>query len=243
MCIGLEDGIDAANHKEQLEPEGGTVGRIPQPKGTRGSLRWIQHFVNESPEALNAAIGTGPIDWRSPRKEDKYAEYRDSAFLDLLGITLPQRPLASFWPSRGPQWDALGRARSGEVVLVEAKAHVEEILSPASRSSDDSLKKIRASLGETAAALCAQRGSVDWSQRFYQYTNRLAHAYLLKQLNGVPALLVFLYFIGDSDMNGPQSRREWDAALSVLHEAVGLRGRVPSYVKEVFIDIPRLSVG
>lgn len=217
------------------------MGRIPQQKGTRGSLRWIQHFVNEAPDALNAAIGNGPIEWRSPRKEDKYAEYRDSAFLDLLGIKLPRRSLTSFWPSGGPQWDALGRAESGEVVLVEAKAHVGEILTPASRGSEDSLKRIRASLAETATALGALPGSVDWSQRFYQYTNRLAHTYLLNRLNGVRALLVFLYFIGDRDMDGPQSRREWEAALAVVHEALGLRGRVPPYAKNIFIDVPEAS--
>lgn len=215
--------------------------RIPQPKGTRGSLRWIQHFVNEAPDALNATIGIGPIEWRSPLAIDDYAEYRDSSFLDLLGIKLPRRSLASFWPSGGPQWDALGRAESGEVVLVEAKAHVGEILTPASRGSEDSLKRIRASLAETATALGALPGSVDWSQRFYQYTNRLAHAYLLNRLNGVRAVLAFLYFIGDSDMNGPQSRREWEAALAVVHEALGLRGRVPPYAKNVFIDVPEVS--
>jgi hypothetical protein len=31
--------------------------RIPQPRGERGSLRWIQHFVNNDPDSLNAAIG------------------------------------------------------------------------------------------------------------------------------------------------------------------------------------------
>lgn len=215
--------------------------RIPQPKGTRGSLRWIQHFVNEAPDALNAAIGIGPIEWHSPVAIDDYAEYRDSSFLDLLGIKLSRRSLASFWPSGGPQWDALGRAESGEVVLVEAKAHVCEILTPGSRGSEDSLKRIRASLAETATALGGLPGSVDWSQRFYPYTNRLAHAYLLNRLNGVRAVLVFLYFIGDSDMDGPLSRREWNAAIAVVHDALGLRGRIPPYVKDVFIDIPKLE--
>ena len=214
------------------------MGRFPQPRATRGSLRWVQHFVNERRNVLDAAIGIGPIQWRSPLANDGFAEYRDSSFLDLLGVELPRRSLASFWPARGPQWDALGRAESGELVLVEAKAHVGEILTPGSQASADTLLLIRQSLDETAKHLGALSGSVDWSQRFYQYTNRLAHAYLLNELNGLSTLLVFLYFIGDREMDGPTSRREWDAALVVLHEALGLRGRVPKYVKDAFVDVP-----
>lgn len=213
------------------------MGCVPQPKGTRGSLRWIQHFVNENPMALDSAIGIGPIKWRSPLACDHYAEYRDSAALELLKVELPRRSLASFWPARGPQWDALGRAASGEAILVEAKAHVPEILSPGCQASAASLPRIRTSLAETAEGVGAQRGAVDWSQRFYQYTNRLAHAYLFNVLNGVPALLVFLYFIGDREMDGPETRHEWEAALAVLHEALGLRGRMPRYAKDVFVDV------
>lgn len=49
--------------------------------------------------------------------------------------------------------------------------------------------------------------------------------------------LSFVHFIGDADVNRPSDRREWEAALTVLHEALGLRGRIPRYVAEVFIDV------
>jgi hypothetical protein len=215
-----------------------SMSRIPQPKGTRGSLRWVQHFVNEDTDALSTAIGLGPIEWISPLSNDDYAEYRDSEALEKLGVNLTRRSLSSFWPARGPQWDALGRTASGELILVEAKAHIGEILTPGTKASPGSLRLIRASLKETAKALRASPGAVDWSQTFYQYTNRLAHAYLWRVLNGLPAFLVFLYFLGDREMEGPESRREWDAAIAVLHEALGLRGRVPPYVKEVFVEVP-----
>ncbi len=78
---------------------------------------------------------------------------------------------------------------------------------------------------------------MDWSQRFYQYTNRIAHAYLLGILNGLPAMLVFVYFTGDLDMDGPQTRREWESAIAVLHEALGLRGRMPPYVKDAYLKV------
>jgi len=211
------------------------MSRFSQKKATRGSQRWIQFLVNERPDILNKRIGLGRINWLSPIKSDKYAEYRDETFLDLLGIELKKRPLSDFWPKGGPQWDALGISESGEKILVEAKAHIPEIFS-SSKASPKSLKLIRASLAETSSAFKAKRG-IDWSQHFYQYTNRLAHAYLLKKLNGIPTRLLFIYFIGDTYMKGPETESEWQAAIKVLHEALGIRGRIPSYVSDVFIDV------
>jgi hypothetical protein len=89
----------------------------------------VQWFVNHAPHVLDEQIGLGPIDWRSPLREDDYAEYRDAAFLERIGVILGQRPLDGFWPRGGPQWDALGRAASGEPVIVEAKAHLNELYS------------------------------------------------------------------------------------------------------------------
>jgi hypothetical protein len=144
------------------------MGRFPQSAGTRGSQRWIQVAIEVAPQDLSDAIGCGPIDWKSPLVSDDYAEYRDQAFLDRLGVTLQKRSLDSFWPVGGPQWDALGVARSGELILVEAKAHVPEMLSPPNGATASlSIDRIRESLTETAAALKAGPG-VDWSQRFYR---------------------------------------------------------------------------
>jgi len=193
-------------------------------------------LINENPSALDHAVGLGRITWSSPLENDEFSEYRDQAFLDRLGIELPLRSLVDFWPAGGPQWDALGKAASGDVILLEAKAHVGEILSPPSEARPDNLKKIRASLQETASALGATPGT-DWALRFYQYANRLAHAYLLQELNRIATRMVFVYFIGDREMDGPQSRREWEAAIAVLHESLGIRGRVPRYVIDVFIDV------
>jgi len=68
------------------------MGRIIQPKGTKGSLRWIQHVVNDCPDVISKplidAIGAGKeqsIEWLSPKADDYYSEYRDHEFLDLLG--------------------------------------------------------------------------------------------------------------------------------------------------------------
>lgn len=212
------------------------MSRVPQKRALKGSQRWIQTLVNEHPQVLNAAIGITDITWLSPLANDKYAEYRDATFLERLDIGSLRPALESFWPAGGPQWDALGRAQSGEVVLVEAKAHIPELLSPATQATDDSLTLIRRSLSETASALGATPG-MDWALRFYQYTNRLAHGHFLHNIHGVRTRLVFLYIVGDGDVNGPEHRSEWEAALIVLYEALGLRGKRLRFKVDSFVDI------
>src|SRR5947209_5497144 len=74
------------------------MSRFPQKLCAEGSLRWVQWFVNHAPHVLDEQIGLGPIDWRSPLREDDYAEYRGAAFLERIGMILERRPLESFWP-------------------------------------------------------------------------------------------------------------------------------------------------
>ena len=223
------------------------MGRYPQKHdGAKRSLKWIQDFVNGRPTEFDAAIHSAskgkiktPIDWKSPLAGDKYAEYRDSAFLDLLNLHLPNRTLKSFWPRYGPQWDALGMDSYGTPILVEAEANVPEIITDPTSATEPSRTLIRASLAETADHLRV-KSTCDWSGTFYQYANRLAHLYLLQELNGIDTWLVFVYFIGESDGDGPTSEAEWRAAIDILHGALGLnRHRLLNRVVDVFIDVRR----
>jgi hypothetical protein len=139
------------------------MARYAQTEGTKGSKRWVQLLVNDHRELLDGplgkTLGTGSIAWRSPLRDDDFAEYRDIAALGLLDVQLTQRPLETFWPSRGPQWDALGVIGAGEPVLVEAKAHVGELLtSPSGATAEDSVAQITAAPDETAKALGATPG-------------------------------------------------------------------------------------
>ena len=175
------------------------MGRIIQPKGNKGSLKWIQHVVNDCPDALNNpiinVIGANreeSLEWLSPKADDDYSEYRDQDFLDLLGIKLYKIKLKDFWPKRGPQWDALGRIEGKAYFLIEAKAHVSETISSSQAKSSKSISLINKSLDETRKYL-KLNPDIDLSKGFYQYSNRLAHLYLLRELNDIPAYLVFVY--------------------------------------------------
>lgn len=192
--------------------------RIPQPPGTRGSLRWLQLAINRHPRLFGAA-GLPGVGWLSPLASDAFAEYRDASFLRLLGLDALAPKLKTFWPSRGPQWDALGLFGTAPV-LVEAKAHLDEFFSPATAAKGPARERIARALDETRVALGA-KGGADWMERFYQFTNRLAHLHFLRR-EGVPALFAFVNFIGDDDMGGPAGAAGCDGAFRTAEYALGL---------------------
>lgn len=168
---------------------------------------------------------------------DGYAEYRDGAFLDLLGLSRLRQPLLDFWPERGPQWDALAQLDGGGVLLVEAKAHVSEMCSPGSYAGSASLARISARLDEVASALGASATRAPWTTHFYQLANRIAHLHFLRSA-GVDAWLVLVNFLGDREMGGPETREAWEAAYAVAFHVMGLKKRHPlsRYIVEVFPD-------
>jgi hypothetical protein len=224
------------------------MSRVAQKTAARGSQKWLQLLVNQAPHLLDPALahelnlaGTDTITWLSPKADDAHAEYRDEAFLTRLDVELERTPLSSFWPARGPQWDALGRTSRGEPLLVEAKAHIPELLSPACQATGKSLRTIRASLDRVKRAI-GSRTAADWCGTYYQYTNRLAHLYLLRNLNHVPAYLVFVYLLNDTEMSGPRTPEEWAGALELVHAQLGidderLAKAFGSAVIELFIDV------
>lgn len=218
----------------------------------RGSQRWLQIAVNQraslldEPLCQSAGLPAGStIEWLSPLVSREYGEYRDHAFLDLLGLTGLKRPLRAFWPAGGPVWDGLARVAGTQTVfLVEAKAHIAEMLSGTSRAGNDSRELIERSLRAVQKSL-APRSGMDWAAvPFYQYVNRLAHLHFLRVDNGVDAHLVNVYFTHADDMGGPAERAEWEGAVRLLETQLGLgRHKLAEYVHEIFVDTRELRDG
>ena len=220
--------------------------RLPQSAKPKGSQRWLQAAVNNCSAVIDSAIrNTGihledPIVWTSPLDNDDFAEYMDAAFLDRLGVRLVQRRLSDFWPSSGPRWDGL--ARSGEsVFLIEAKANVKELDSSPCKAKPTSTTKIQTALNETRAFLGVD-SNTDWTRCFYQYANRLAHLYLLRELNGCDAYLVFIYFVDDHTTE-PVSQSGWSAAVALTKSHLGLPKSdwMSRYVKDIYISTADLG--
>jgi len=181
------------------------------------------------------------VTWRSPLAADSYAEYRDADFLKCIDCARLAGELEKFWPRRGPQWDALGLTDRGDVLLVEAKAHVGELCSPGSAAGPESRERVERALAETAGWLGATP-LAPWIDVFYQLANRLAHLYFLRR-NGIDAWLVLVNFVGDSEMDGPATRGEWEAAYAVVQHVMGLSAhhRLSRHVLHVYPDVADLQ--
>jgi hypothetical protein len=214
--------------------------RIEQPVGVRGSLKWIQRLVENHPTLLNDqlnAVGvlskSHHLQWLSPLRNDNWAEYRDSRFLKTIKQEHLVKELKSFWPRRGPQWDALACDESGRIFLFEAKAHGSEMQSSC-KASEVSLNLIKQSIEETKQSMGADCCS-DWLNGYYQYANRLAHLNFLK-MNRVDACLVFLYFTCDDEMKGPNSVTAWAPFIDAANQHLGLRDH-PRDMVSIFQDV------
>ena len=213
-----------------------------------GSQRWLQIAVAKAPDLLRSALvdagalnSSERIEWTAPLASEGFTEPRDSEALRKAGISsLPVRSLSDFWPRRGPVWDAVAKVDKAASLFVEAKAHVAEAASPPSKATPNSLAKIEAALAE-ARAFYAPNSTADWHRVFYQYANRLAHHYLLTQINGKDSRLVFLYFLNATDVRGPTTTAEWEAATKLIHAALGLPPELSQVgVHHAYLDVQAL---
>ncbi len=219
------------------------MGRYPQKSNSHGSLKNLQVAINVKKKYLDCEISKVigkqmNIDWKSPLKADDYAEYRDEDFLKKLGILNKVKHLLSnFWPDNGPQWDALGVC-GDEIELVEAKANIPEMVSPGTKAETDSRRKIENSLNEVKKYLSVS-DTIDWTGTFYQYVNRIAHLYYLREKNQIKAHLLFIYFINDITVHGPKTKDEWLGAIQTMECYLGLakKHKLRKYIHDIFIDI------
>ena len=54
--------------------------------------------------------------------------------------------------------------------------------------------------------------------------------------------MVFVYFCGDDDMDGPQTREEWEGAIKLLETFMGIRqSKLSQYVVNLFVDVRDLQ--
>lgn len=218
-------------------------------KMERGSQKDLQILINGCPEILSQEIinalslsSNTEIKWVSPLSNDNYAEYRDDDFLKILGIKKRIiKPLNEFWPTGGPQWDALGIAGDA-VIIVEAKANIPEFVSPASSAeSEGSIKLIQKSLDDVKEYLNVNN-KVNWMGKFYQYANRIAHLYYLRVLNNIPVYLVNIYFYKDDTVEqSPKSKDEWETAILVAKTVLEIREhKLSEFMADIFVDVRKI---
>lgn len=202
--------------------------RRERPQITTRSEHWMRVAANEKSGTLNDLIIRAfkwnegeTITWLSPIESDHFAEYYDQDFLDRLGVTNLKVPLNRFWPRSGPRWDGLARTHSGKLILVEAKAYIEEAVDFCSKAGLKAMTQISVALQKAKQAFGASPDA-PWEAPYYQYANRLAHLCFLHCENELDVYLVFLYFADAPDVPYPCSVSEWHGAERLLKKSLGL---------------------
>lgn len=156
---------------------------------------------------------------------------------------------SDFWPQQGTphSWDAIAKLimpdGGGEWLLVEAKAHIDELKTDCGATSEQSIDIISKALAETAEALKIT-DSCNWFKEYYQYANRLAVLHFLNKHN-IPARLLFIYFTGDKRpdsnfSNCPEDEAGWRNSLLKQDDHLGLTncsGELTKRIHKVFVDV------
>lgn len=214
-------------------------------KAAKGSQFQFQEHVNRRPDELGDEIKRElsiakdwTFQWVSPLEREGYREYHDKSFFKILGLEEHLGALGNFWPSGGPRWDGLARLRRGDetgALLVEAKAHVDEIETGAcGATANESISKIRLGLEAAAEHYGADTEYFQaWFSKRYQQANRLAHLLFLRRL-GVQAWLANVYFV-DDETHIPTSLSGWEEPLAASKRDLGLSGAL-EYTGDVFIE-------
>ena len=144
----------------------------------------------------------------------------------------------SFWPNtRHPQWDAIGIAPDNSLVLVEAKANIEEVKSKI-RATDSSSKEI------IKSTIFNELDNNDkWLTMYYQIANRLVFLKKIKEHYGSTrnVYCVFLYFADDFTLDGTSRKKaskvEWEEKISSIHKEVSIPDSIRNNIKEIIVDI------
>jgi hypothetical protein len=110
-------------------------------RANAGSQKQIQMYVNERPQDLGAAVGESllwyglevkDIQWVSPLAEESYLQYRDSEFLQRVGLGRLAPELQDYWPqgrvgmpwrgSKAGAFSSMRRVMSRKFTVAAAKS-------------------------------------------------------------------------------------------------------------------------
>lgn len=211
-------------------------------------LRWMGRHGKLLDERVSIAVGKpgAPINWLdfnfAPNKLWPDAELKGLEFLyDRSGI---KPKWEEFWPTgRGiHNWDAvawIGDGQDRELLLLEAKAHLEEMKSDCGAKPSGGLPKIQRSFKKVKTYLGA-RLEADWEHRYYQAANRIATLHFL-QREQIPTRLLFVYFLGDRvpGKECPRTEEVWKSAISAQWKHLGIAHNHPlaNRVHALFLPI------
>lgn len=220
-----------------------------------GSEWHLLRFLGRHRDALNRAIAqatNGLVEvrqWVDFHCSDSPPHDEERKGFDFLADEDLRSKWQTFWPQTGEpiNWDAVAEYEEDGVtawLLVEAKAHVEELKGSPTGAGNQSRRMIQEAMLATRLALNSDQAMpvADWLDgHYYQYANRLASLHFLNNIAGVPARLLRVYFLGDSMANCecPEREEGWTEAIGLIRPALGLSGQseLEGRVHKLFIDV------
>lgn len=181
-----------------------------------GSKLLIQMFVNNERKKmqLDKLIGLGEIKWFSPLSIENFKEYKLIDFFNMHDEFNIQNLNITELSKIKSQWDAIGISPDGTLILVEAKAHLDEM-----EDNEDNINKRKASRDfPIISRLISSTMGNDpiWVEKYYQLANRYTY---LDNLNnaGIKTKLVYIYFVNDVSYV-KTSRDEWIKYIASIYE-------------------------
>jgi hypothetical protein len=214
-------------------------------------LRYLGYHRDCLDDTILQATGGNQIKWLDFRFSSvNKALQHDREWQGIEYINDPDvlKKWKKFWPQTGnpPNWDAVGKlvgSQGEEWLLVEAKAHLEELHSSCAATLPKSIRMIQNAMRATQKAFDSKAQIAQWHSPYYQFCNRLAVLHFLLHECGkpIPAHLVFIYFYGDKigNMKCPKNAEDWDAALEKMYAVVGLdiKSELLQRVHHVFLPV------
>lgn len=213
------------------------MGKIGKGYGSEYHLQqWLLIHQPELDKRVSEALSLPgrSIEWvPGPRsKGGQVKEWKGIDFVSPNGDLKQQ--WKEFWPTgKGiHNWDAIGKITGDngpEWLLVEAKAHTDEILTDCKASNPVSIKKLKDAFAKVKKSLGVDVDE-DWMRGCYQFANRLATLWFLHE-HKIPTHLLFIYFTGDKRPVSPNSKwnhhcpatvEEWKEPLTKQAELLGL---------------------
>jgi hypothetical protein len=225
----------------------------------------VSHRTSELNEVIRRAVprlAAARFAWCAPLRDDPngaFYEPRGEEVLDYLGLESLRGDYREFWPKPRrpegvPNWDALAGLELPDdrstVLLVEAKAHVEEMYQPsgakaltARGKTNPAFSMIKEALEATQVSLGVEPDALRWmrpvlhadrERAVYQTANRLALLRFLRE-HGVDAVLILLLFVNDPDARPPADEGAWMDAIGDVRARLGLARPAP-HMHYVFLD-------
>ena len=178
-------------------------------------------------------------------------EYVGIEFLkDLVNYKTLKDSWKEYWPGDYQNWDGIIlniNQTSWEYIIVEAKAHLDELISNINSDNEQNIAKISKALNSTKKRFGINTPN-DWSKCYYQAANRLAFINFLLE-NGIKASLLNIYFnngwikrdLKDEarailENKSVQNEAEWRKKINEQYAYLGFNDNAKKYIHEVFLE-------